>query len=528
MRTLRLSRTAITLSVGLCLGLVTTMSVPASRSASDTTSDSATARRQRVSRYLDSVRDEPDRLAAFLADMPKGGDLHVHLSGAISTEALVRFAVANGDCVDTRTLTASAAPCGAGQRPATDTATDPDFYNQVIRAWSMKAFVAGGGPESGHDHFFATFDKFGAAADGHRAEMLAEVVARAAAQQEFYLEPLVTLQFPAVQALATEVGYDPDFDAMRNRLFEHGGMERIVRAAQSDAGAMVQQSRALLGCGTAEADPGCDLALRLDHQVLRAMAPEVVFAEMVLGFELMDRDPLYVGINLVQPEDDPVARRDYGLHMRMLDYLRGRYHREHITLHAGELTPGLAPPADLRFHIRDAVLRGGAERIGHGVDVAGEDDSAGLLRTMAERHVAVEIALTSNSQILGVSGEAHPFALYRRSGVPVTLVTDDEGVSRTDLAVEYQEAVTAYRLRYADLKTLARAAVDHGFLQGASLWPAPDDYSRPGPACAGDRPGDSARHLRAACRALLRSSPKAAAEWRQEAAFARFERRYGG
>jgi adenosine deaminase len=52
---------------------------------------------------------------------------------------------------------------------------------------------------------------------------------------------------------------------------------------------------------------------------------------------------------------------------------------------------------------------------------------------MAERHVLVEIALTSNRQIRQVSGQRHPFLRYRQFGVPVTLVTDDEGVERTDL-----------------------------------------------------------------------------------------------
>jgi adenosine deaminase len=142
---------------------------------------------------------------------------------------------------------------------------------------------------------------------------------------------------------------------------------------------------------------------------------------------------------------------------------------------------------------------------------------------MARRHVLVEILLTSNCQILVVCGARHPFPLYLRSGVPVTLATDDEGVERTDLTAEYQRAVTDYHLRYAQLKTFARAALDHGFLQGRSIWRGLDDY-RLGPACAGQVPG--APHPRPSCAALLRSSPKAALEWRQEAAFTRFESVY--
>jgi adenosine deaminase len=478
-----------------------------------------------VGAYFDSVRHEPDRLEAFLRDMPKGGDLHMHLSGATSTETLLRFAVEDGLCIDTATSEAISAPCRAGQRPAADTDGDHGFRDTVIAAWSMKGFVPG--PESGHDHFFATFDKFGRAGDGRYGQMLAEVAARAAGQHEYYIEPLVTPGFAAVEALAKRVGYDPDFAAMRSRMTADGAMDRIVAQVSREVDAAFNQMRATLRCNDRnEADAGCDLPVRLDYQVLRAFPPEVVFAQMLLGFELMAKERRFVGVNLVQPEDDPVARRDYRLHMVMLDFLRGRYPRGHITLHAGELTGALAPPEDLRFHIHNAVVTGHAERIGHGVDIAGEEGAGETLRTMAQRHVLVEIALTSNDQILGVKGNQHPFALYRHSGVPVALVTDDEGVSRTDLTAQYQRAVTTYDLGYGDLKTMARAALQHGFLQGEDLWQGPDDF-RVVRACARDRPG-RAEPRSSTCRALLRSSAKARAEWDQETGFGRFERRYGG
>jgi adenosine deaminase len=211
--------------------------------------------------------------------------------------------------------------------------------------------------------------------------------------------------------------------------------------------------------------------------------------------------------------------------MRMLTFLRQTYPRGHITLHAGELTPALAPREDLRSHIRDAVFTGHAERIGHGVDIAGEDWAGNTLRTMADRHVLVEIALTSNEQILGVKGDQHPFPLYRRFGVPVALATDDEGVERTDLTAQYQRAVTTYDLRYSDLKTMARAALQHGFLQGEDLWLGPDDF-RPGKACRKDEVGRATPRTEP-CRTLLRSSGKARSEWDQEAGFSQFERRYG-
>ena len=111
---------------------------------------------------------------------------------------------------------------------------------------------------------------------------------------------------------------------------------------------------------------------------------------------------------MVMPEDWYIPVRDYDLQMRMVEYLHRVYPKVHISLHAGELAPGLVAPETLRFHIREAVERAHAERIGHGVDVMYERDPFQLLDEMAKKDVLVEICLTSNDVILGVRGIDHP------------------------------------------------------------------------------------------------------------------------
>src|SRR5258708_25760369 len=115
--------------------------------------------------------------------------------------------------------------------------------------------------------------------------------------------------------------------------------------------------------------------------------------------------------------------------MRMLGFLTTRFPAVNATLDAGELTLGLVPPEALRSHIRGAVEITGARRIGHGVDTLYDNDAVGLLIEMARRRIDVEINLSSNDQILGVRGKAHPFETYRRFGVPLTLSTDHERAS---------------------------------------------------------------------------------------------------
>jgi adenosine deaminase len=248
---------------------------------------------------------------------------------------------------------------------------------------------------------------------------------------------------------------------------------------------------------------------------------EQVFAQIALGFLVASESPLVVGLNLVAPEDDRVSLADYSTHMRIIGALRGSFPGVGIALHAGELTLGLVPPEELRFHIAEAVRIAGAQRIGHGVDIAYENDFETLLHEMASRSILVEINLTSNAVILGVEGMRHPFETYRQAGVPLALSTDDEGVSRIDLTHEYQRAVETYDLDYSDLKTLARNSLTHAFVEGASLG-ADRDGTVPVAACAGTVPGDDAPDV--ACSAFLEANTRARLQWELEAGFHRFER----
>jgi len=373
---------------------------------------------------------------------------------------------------------------------------------------------------SGHDHFFATFDKFIPAAEGHTGEMLAEVAARSAADRLQYLELMHTADGNQAAVLGATGGpWSGDFAAMRNRLLS--GIKAAVATTRKQADDNEAKMRAVLKCGTPQADPGCAVTVRYLYQVLRGLPREIVFAQILFGYELASTDPRFVGVNLVMPEDWVVPMRDFRLHMQILEFMHGIYPPVHLTLHAGELAMGLVPPEGLRFHIRESIEKAHAERIGHGVSVMSETDPAGLLRKMAEQRVLVEINLTSNDVILGVTGRDHPLPTYLRAGVPVALSTDDAGVSRSDMTHEYLRAVLTYGLSYAELKRMARNSLEYSFLPGESLWNRTATPFTAMRICAGDR--QEAPRPSAACAQALDASEKARAQWQLELAFVAFE-----
>jgi len=481
--------------------------------------------------YQAAMGNGPLALYAFLEEFPKGADLHVHLSGAVYAESFIRAAGEDGLCVDTVALKFAKPPCEGKLVAASDVPKNQDLYDRLVDSFSMRSYV----PTtsfSGHDQFFSTFDKFGGLNKKHVGEWVDEVASRAAAQNEQYLELMETPTFNHAAKIAYELGWNPDFAAFRQALLDHGLRDEVEEDRAHVREAEVRRKE-LEHCGTAQATAACKVEVRYIYQILRGYPPQQVFAQTVLGFETIaasmeaeqkDHDGGFVGINFVMPEDGYLSMKDYELQMKMVEYLHSVYPKVHISLHAGELAQGMVPPEGLRFHIREAVELGHAERIGHGVDVLWETDGEGLLKELAQRHVMVEINLSSNEGILGVKGADHPFPRYMAAHVPVALSTDDEGVSRIEITHEYTRAAKDYHLSYRDLKMLARTGMEHDFLPGESLWAAPDLFTKTNAACGGQVPGGD--KPTAACKSFLDGSEKAAAQWELERRLHAFEAKY--
>ena len=478
---------------------------------------------QKTARFFESIRSSPPEMLAFLLKMPKGGDLHNHLSGSVYAESYVQWAADKGLCVNQTTMVLAAPPCetGSGQLPASAALTNPVLYRQMIDAWSSRFWQYSG--QNGHDDFFDSFGKFGAAGNGQTGAMLAEVAARAAQGQVSYLELMLTPDGGMSSQIGEKVGWDGNFAGTLSKLKDNGMADAVKAGVKALQDAEAEKNR-LLNCGTPAARPGCEVTIRYISQVSRGAPSARVFAQMVLGFELAnDPQSQVVALNLVQPEDGRTAMQNFSLQMEMLNFLKPLYPQAHITLHAGELAPGIVPPDGLNFHIRDSVLKGHAERIGHGVDIMHEDDPYGLLRELARRNVMIEICLTSNDVILGVTKAQHPLATYIRYGVPVALATDDEGVSRSEISREFLKAAEEQGLGYNQLKTMARTSLQYAFLPGSSLWQEARKFV-PAPVCAKDAPG--AATLSNGCRQYLADSAKARLQWKLEQDFRAFESQY--
>src|ERR1700741_1315357 len=289
------------------------------------------AAEQKTATYFESIRKSPPQQLAFLLKMPKGADLHNHLSGAIYAERYIEWAAENGLCVNnsTITLTLPAAPSkwDKDPTPANTAVTNSVLYRQMVDAWSMRNWQLSG--QSGHDHFFNAFGRFGPATFNNSGRMLAAAVMSAARGNVLYVELMLTPDGTstgvASNQIGKKVGWDGNFEETLSKL-KANGIESAAAIGIKNIQDMEAQKNLLLKCGTPTAYPCCSVTTRYVAQESRNSPLCQVYAQMVTGLALAnDPQSKVVATNLVQAEDGLNSMQNFPLHMQMLKFLRPLY-----------------------------------------------------------------------------------------------------------------------------------------------------------------------------------------------------------
>lgn len=412
-------------------------------------------------------------LTMFFTQMPKGGDLHHHYSGAIYAESYVDFVDKQGLCINKNTyrietdkaLIAAERAKPAAQRSCLSGAevnADEDVWRELVKRWSNKDFHNHSSAQIAPDRrFFHTFGYFGPVANDNLREGLQEIKTRAIAENVGYIETMFLLS-PFVP--------DAGFDTQAWKSVQD---DQALDAAMRTAFAKLDKDPAFnktiddFVAGIVKASDGIDderFTMRYQNYVLRLLNPSMVFSSMVSSFKAAQKNPRIVGVNIVGQESQHVPMRDYALHMKMFRFMKAMYPDVKVAMHAGELALGDVPPEGLKFHIDQALSVAGAHRIGHGLDLAHEANAPAIMKTMREKDIPVEINLTSNAFISGVAGADHPINLYRQYGVPYVISTDDAGVTRHTLSHEYVQFASQFKPSYAEVKKASYASIRYAFL----------------------------------------------------------------
>ena len=397
----------------------------------------------------------PAELYTFLYALPKGGDVHNHLGGAIRAEwwyaAATDPARNGGDTFYTRVRFTAEVKSGVPLvlyqtiRRATYERLTPDgqadyapltaLSSAQKQAWLDALRLDR--PGEGREEFFSWI--WPRSGQLHQnIHVVAETM-------------IVTMQAYGAEGLRyleTQQGAQ-NFRDNRGELIPADVAAKFLqtRLAQPDARAT-------------------GVTVRFQATVLRFLPnAEQQLAEL---YEFVDghRD-LWVGINMAGIEEN-----DKGNPARFTAKyreLRRRYPTLALSIHAGEMD---GPD----HHVRDTLLLG-ASRIGHGVNLI--QDPATLLLLQQTRRVLVEINLISNRLLEYTPNLAqHPFPEYLRTGIPVCLNTDDRGMWDSNLTDEYYTAVTTFNLSWDELIQLGRNSLSFSFAAPAVKAQLLADYER--------------------------------------------------
>jgi adenosine deaminase CECR1 len=409
----------------------------------------------------------PDQLYRFLYAMPKGGDLHNHLTGAVRSEWFRDAALAEGargyvyytrvrigNCVPYghdefgrdkalllfKTIQASKFEtldaCGKGEYKRLQ-----DLDEREMAGWlnSMRLDEA---YEGRNEFFDAIWDRIQGMLEN--PYLICDILLRN--MQAFGKEGLVYLE--------TQQGVEGGVKADGSPYSE----QEVV--------AIFQQ------CLASPEAKATGVTVRFQNALLR-FTPN---AEQRLRelYAITDRHrDLFVGVNMVGREDN-----DKGYPLRFLPVLRELRHKYpdiNLSIHAGEVD-------EPNYHVRDTLLLG-AQRIGHGVNLITDPDT---MRLMRYGPYMVEINLISNLLLEYVSDYSqHPFGEYLRTGIPVALSTDDRGMWDSNLSDEFYVAVKEFNLSWEEIVQLGRNSLKYSFVEEPVKQKLLADYDRRMSAFAG-------------------------------------------
>jgi len=429
-----------------------------------------------LNKKFDSIRYNTPKLIAFLYNFPKGADLHNHASGAAYVENFLKLAAKKGYYYDKNKLKIVKSPDAVdgnyiSVKELINNDKELKKYLDIVsmRGWHKNTM-------SGSEHFFRTFQHLGFGELEN--EVLATIIARNYDQKIEYIEFMYSIPVAEyIEGLKTilpenkfKIADIAGYKTIINKFFTGNNFDDAVKKAM---GAREKAINTILHekykINSEINKP--DIIVKYIPQLTRLASTNYeFFINAVIYMKASQVDENIVASNMVQEEAGLNSLINFKNQMEILDSLWKLLGKPQMALHAGELVLRESPVEPMRNRISQSIIKGHATRIGHGVAIGWEKNVAKTLAMMKDKGIAVEICLSSNDVILDVSGKDHPLAMYMEAGVPITLATDDEGISRSNLTMEYVRAAQEHNLSYAQLKEISKNGLKYSFLGGKGIY----------------------------------------------------------
>lgn len=381
------------------------------------------SREAKVNDLFESNRGNYSKIEGLIRDMPKGGDIHVHLLGMARPNDLTKWAIEAKLFFDPRSMLFSNKG-GPGLEPAESLQSNKAFYQKFLNTVTMIS-AAQISHEAPCNHFM--YGCFGP---------IFSIIQ--------YINPSKLLKKAREYAALDRVSY----------------IEIYVGLSQlQDFVTMFE---------TLDLD-----AYPKTRFICEASRINPLFEKEISAFAgLQKRFPKFIkSLTLVGPEYDPIADRDLIKQIKALDNIWSQITTNcPLAIHAGELTLNVSDPETMSNRLQETLKIRNIKRIGHGTCIMHAKERKEVIETMKANDITVEICLESNKKILQVEGRKHPLRYYLDNRVKVVLGSDDPGVLGTDLSEQFLVAFFDHRLSYIELKRLALNSITQSFLPGDSVF----------------------------------------------------------
>lgn len=428
--------------------------------------------------YFERIRHNPDKLKKFIERMPKGAELHTHLSGIPTPEELLEFA-----STEKRFRFLVRLPVRKHWLHNPDTyafvATPPEV---ALQSWQFispesllspktesekaakidfnRALTVSTQDSDPHQKFCEVIfqRRRSLVREMSSAETIAkQAVIQASKQRLCYIEIQVDPSFVDAHPV-TEKKEEPvaninlPSEKQRNALsFERlkQNLIRLDRAADSVNASLQPSERVCVRflISLNRENPGVLGKLPLAF----ALASDPTLSKIVAGINLC-------GDEYPNEQASKAKLSDPLLLAKTIRLLRKKYPSVALSIHAGE-------SRKWDNHISEALMLG-ATRIGHGVNLGIDcKESKALRKVLAKRKILVEACPSSNQILLGLPVQKQQVIELLHEGIPVSISTDDGGIFGTTMSSEFQKLIQNHpQLAWRDIKEICRNSLKFAFL----------------------------------------------------------------
>ena len=367
-----------------------------------------------------AVYDTP--LFKFLEHMPKGADLHAHADAILPMALQIEFLGDHPELVITPEWQIRYSALGApyGSRNMAECLAEGVTPEEFRRHWTVL-----GAPDGSYmwDWFEGIFTKCGA------------ICTSPSLVQDYYTRVMLHYHSIGVEYLELR---SPFFGTREDALARGKAYLAALQEVRKTDPAFTLR---IVACGGKN-----DV---WDPQFDTLMDNAMYVREQVLD----NGHPIVVAIDIVNDEDRSYSLSRYEERVRQIV---ASHPGLHLTLHAGESLRGENKEIEI-------ALRCGIDRLGHGFNLYRYPE---LEKEVREKDICIEVCPVSNAA-LGYCADfaKHPAAVYRASGIPVVICSDDPAYqSDSVLTADYLAVVAGWDLSLGEVKALCRESILRAFL----------------------------------------------------------------